>query len=85
MDEAVVLGFDNQPAHRQAFTDAIATLGRRKDRLMRRQEILAERDEKVLVLGVRRSGPPAPDKRLFHLEKLARPERFERPTLRFVV
>lgn len=51
MDEAVAQGLDDQPAHRQAFTDAIATLARRKDRLTRRQEILAERDEKVLVFG----------------------------------
>jgi hypothetical protein len=51
MDEAVAQGFDDQPVHRQAFTDAIAALGRRKDRLARRQEVLAERDEKVLVFG----------------------------------
>jgi transposase len=51
MDEAVALGFDDQPKHREAFTDAIATLGRRKDRLVRRQEILKDRDETVLVFG----------------------------------
>ncbi|MDP3593646.1 MULTISPECIES: IS1182 family transposase [unclassified Phenylobacterium] len=51
MDEAVTQGFDDQPVHRQAFTDAIAALSRRKDRLARRQEILVERAEKVLVFG----------------------------------
>ena len=50
MDEAVTQGFDDQPVHRQAFTDAIAALSRRKDRLARRQEILVERAEKVLVI-----------------------------------
>lgn len=34
-----------------AFTDAIASLGRRKDRLVRPQVVLTERDEKVLVFG----------------------------------
>jgi hypothetical protein len=32
MDEAVAQGFDDQPKHREAFADAIETLGRRKDR-----------------------------------------------------
>ena len=51
MDEASAKGFDDQPKHRQAFTDAIAALRRRKDRLVRRQQVLADRDEKVLVFG----------------------------------
>jgi hypothetical protein len=51
MDEAVAQGFDDQPKHREAFGDAIETLGRRKDRLVRRQEILKDRDETVLVFG----------------------------------
>lgn len=51
IDEAVAQGFDDQPIHREAFADAIATLGRRKARLIRRQEILQDRDEKVLVFG----------------------------------
>jgi transposase len=36
MDEAVARGFDDQPKHRRAFSSAIETLGRRKDRLVRR-------------------------------------------------
>lgn len=51
MDEAVAKGFDLQPKHREAFTTAIETLSRRKDRLVRRQDILKERDETVLVFG----------------------------------
>jgi transposase len=51
MDEAVAQGFDDQPKHRQAFTAAIEALGRRKDRLIRRQDILKDRDETVLVFG----------------------------------
>ncbi|WP_372784639.1 transposase [Phenylobacterium sp.] len=47
MDEAVAQGFDDQPKHRAAFTAAIETLGRRKERLTRRQEILKDRDETV--------------------------------------
>jgi len=44
-------GFDDQPKHREAFTTAIETLGRRKDRLVRRQDILKDRDETALVFG----------------------------------
>ena len=51
MDEGVAQGFDDQPKHRQAFTNAITSLNRRKDRLARRQQVLADRDEKVLVFG----------------------------------
>jgi transposase len=51
MDEAVAQGFDDQPKHREAFTAAIKSLGRRKDRLVGRQEILKNRDETVLVFG----------------------------------
>jgi hypothetical protein len=47
----VAQGFDDQPRHREAFGAAIATLGRRKDRLVRRQQILKDRDERVLVVG----------------------------------
>jgi hypothetical protein len=51
MDEAVAQGFDTQPKHREAFTAAIASLTRRKDRLARRQQVLSDHDEKVLVFG----------------------------------
>jgi transposase len=51
MDETAAQGSDDQPKHREAFTAAIATLGRRKDRLVRRQEILKDREETVLVFG----------------------------------
>jgi hypothetical protein len=51
MDEQVTKGFDDQPAHREAFGHAIASLGRRKDRLAKRQLELAKREEKVLVFG----------------------------------
>jgi transposase len=51
IDEQIAKGYDDQPAHRQAFGDAIASLGRRKDQLVRRQQELEKRDEKVLVFG----------------------------------
>lgn len=51
MDEGVAQGFDDQPKHREAFTAAIASLSRRKDRLARRQQVLADHAEKVLVFG----------------------------------
>lgn len=51
MDEQVAKGFDDQPAHREAFGQAVAALERRKGRLAKRQAELAERDEKVLVFG----------------------------------
>lgn len=51
IDEEVAQGFDDQPEHRQTFTDAIASLIRRKDRLARRHAVLTESDEKVLVFG----------------------------------
>lgn len=51
IDEQAAQGFDDQPAHRRAFTSAIASLRRRKDRLARRQAELEKRDEKVLVFG----------------------------------
>ena len=51
IDEAVDQGFDDQPKHREAFTTAMETLGRRKDRLVRRQDILKDRDETALVFG----------------------------------
>lgn len=51
IDEQVSQGFDDQPAHREAFAGAIASLKRRRDRLARRQEELAKREEKVLVFG----------------------------------
>jgi transposase len=50
----VAQGYDDQPAHRQAFSDAIASLGHRKDQLVRRQQELEKRDEKVLVLASHR-------------------------------
>ncbi|MBI1404389.1 MAG: IS1182 family transposase [Porphyrobacter sp.] len=51
IDEQVTEGSDDQPARRQAFSAAIASLGRRKDQLSRRQRELEKRDEKVLVFG----------------------------------
>jgi transposase len=51
IDETVAQGFDDQPSHRDNFTAAIASLKRRKDRLVRRQQELERRDEKVLVFG----------------------------------
>lgn len=51
IDEQVAQGYDDQPAHRQAFGEAIASLRRRTDQLARRQQELEGRDEKVLVFG----------------------------------
>ncbi|CAN7652098.1 IS1182 family transposase [Phenylobacterium sp. LjRoot225] len=51
MDEQVAQGFGDQPTHREAFGDAIASLQRRKDRLAKRQGELAKREESVLVFG----------------------------------
>lgn len=51
MDEQMAKGFGDQPAHREAFGAAIASLERRKDRLAKRQVELVQRDEKVLVFG----------------------------------
>jgi transposase len=51
IDETVAQGFDDQPLHRENFTAAIASLQRRKDRLVRRRQELERRDEKVLVFG----------------------------------
>lgn len=51
IDETVARGFDDQPLHRENFKAAIASLERRKDRLIKRQEELDRRDEKVLVFG----------------------------------
>ncbi len=45
------LASHGQPAHREAFGAAIASLKRRKDRLAKRQVELDQRDEKVLVFG----------------------------------
>lgn len=51
IDETVAQGFDAQPLHRENFCAAIASLKRRKDRLVRRQQGLERRDEKVIVFG----------------------------------
>jgi hypothetical protein len=51
IDETAAQGFEDQPLHRQAFGEAVASLQRRKDRLARRQAELVQRDEKVLVFG----------------------------------
>lgn len=51
IDDQVSQGFDDQPAHREAFAGAILPLSRRRDRLARRHEELAKREEKVLVFG----------------------------------
>ena len=51
MDEQVAEGFNDQPAHREAFAGAVVSLERRRGRLARRQAELEKRDEKVLVFG----------------------------------
>lgn len=51
IDEQVAQGLDDQPIHREAFAGAIASLQRRKGRLVTRQAELTKRDEKVLVFG----------------------------------
>lgn len=57
IDETVAQGFDDQPLHRENFAAAIASLQRRKDRLVRRQQELERRDEKVLVFGAPEAKP----------------------------
>lgn len=57
MDEQMAKGFVDQPAHREAFGAAIASLERRKDRLARRQVELDQRDEKVVVFGAPEAKP----------------------------
>ncbi|MFC0204463.1 transposase [Novosphingobium soli] len=57
IDETVSQGFDDQPLHRENFKAAIGSLQRRKDRLVRRQEELERRDEKVVVFGEPESKP----------------------------
>lgn len=66
MDEQMAKGFGDQPAHREAFGAAIASLERRKDRLAKRQVELGQRDEKVLVFGE----PEAKPKGYGHAPKL---------------
>ncbi|MHB8530304.1 MAG: transposase, partial [Caulobacteraceae bacterium] len=51
IDETVAQGFDDQPLHRENFAAAIASLQRRQDRLVRRQQELERREERVLVFG----------------------------------
>jgi len=51
IDETVARGYEDQPLHRENFQGAIASLQRRKDRLVKRQQELERRDEKVLVFG----------------------------------
>lgn len=51
IDETVAQGFDDRPLNRVTFSAAIASLKRRKDRLVRRHQELESRDEKVLVCG----------------------------------
>ena len=51
IDEQVAQGFSDQPAHRDAFGRAVASLQRRKERLTKRQSELAKREEKVIVFG----------------------------------
>lgn len=48
IDETVAQGFEDQPLRRENFAAAIASLERRKDRLVRRQQELERREEKVL-------------------------------------
>lgn len=38
IDDTVAQGYEEQPLHRVGFTAAIASLQRRKDRLVRRQQ-----------------------------------------------
>ena len=45
------------PLHREGFKAAIASLGRRKDRLVKRQQELERWDEKVLVFGAPEAKP----------------------------
>jgi transposase/IS5 family transposase len=51
MDGQEADGLAGRPIHRQAFAEAIGSLERRKERLVKRQAELAGRDEKVLVFG----------------------------------
>lgn len=51
VDEQVSQGLGDQPVQRQAFSGAIASLQRRKDRLVRRQTELSEHDAQVVVFG----------------------------------
>ena len=51
IDETVAQGFEDQPLHRENSAAAIASLERRKNRLVRRQQELERHDEKVLVFG----------------------------------
>ena len=51
VDNQETQGFGERPLHRQAFNEAIGALERRKDRLVKRQAELEEREEKVLVFG----------------------------------
>jgi transposase len=51
IDETVAQGFQDQPLHRDNFMAAVASLERRKDRLVRRQKELERSGEKVLVFG----------------------------------
>lgn len=51
IDETVGRGFEDQPLHRENFQAAITSLRRRKDRLIKRQDELDHRNEKVLVFG----------------------------------
>ena len=51
IDETAARGFDDQPLHREGFRAAIGSLERRKTRLVKRQQELERRDEKVLVFG----------------------------------
>lgn len=44
IDETVAQGFEDQPLHRENFAAAIASLARRKDRLVRRQQELECRE-----------------------------------------
>jgi transposase len=76
IDETVAQGFDDQPLHRENFSAAIASLKRRKDRLVRRQQELERRDEKVLVFGEPEAKPMgyglAPKMPSYNLQSVSR-------------
>jgi transposase len=72
IDETVAQGFEDQPLHRENFAAAIASLERRKNRLVRWQQELERHDEKVLVFGERRPSQWAMAGRLRCLRTISR-------------
>lgn len=62
IDDTVARGFADQPVHRETFKTAIGSLERRKQRLVRRQAELEQREEKVLVFGEPEAKPMGYDR-----------------------